>query len=204
MGVGKGHTGGRPGGGGRRVRAGGGDVSVSPVRMTWSSLGMSESGSSRSIDWPGFRELIEPPSVPASPRSFSASLDIGTPVTSGSKLNSVPLLVLKESVDITLRKVLLSVKSFGLSASTPTLFFLVIDLDLVEGGSVGILQAVACVGERLRDRDIGAPVADRGAFFDFAGQKGRDTKERSGLVVGWGRDATTAELTEVEEADGGT
>jgi hypothetical protein len=133
-------------------------------------------------------------------------LDIGTPVTSGLKLSSFPLFVLKESVDITLRKVLPSVNSFGLSPSTPTLFFLDIDLDLVEGGSVGRLQAVACVGEHSRDRDIGASVVDREAFFDFAGQKGRDTKERSGLVVGhsWGKNTATAELTEVEEADGGT
>jgi hypothetical protein len=114
------------------------------------------------------------------------------------------LLVLKESVDITLRKVLLSVDAFGLSASTPTLF-LDIDLDLVEDGSVGILQVVIDVGEHSRE-DTDASVASREVFFDFASQCGRDTKERSSLVVGrsWGEDVAITGLTDVEEAGGGT
>ena len=92
------------------------------------------------------------------------------------RLDSVAL-VLKESVDITLRNVLLSVNSFGLFASTPILFFLDIDLDLVEGGSIVTLQLAADVGERSVEEEIDSVGAGREAFLDFAGRRGRDTKE---------------------------
>jgi hypothetical protein len=143
---------------------------------------MSELGSSKSINWSGLRELIEPPSVPASPRPFCASLDIGTPVRLELGLNSVSLLVLKDSVDITLRKVLPSVNSLGLSAST-TLFFLDIDLNLVEDGSVGTSHVVTCLGECSWEWGVGARGAGGEAFFDFAGQIVRGMKEGSGLVL---------------------
>src|SRR5258708_15228080 len=107
--MGNGLLGGRPGEGGRRED---GDVNVSfSVRMTRSSLGISESGS-KSIDRSGFRELIGPPSVPDRPRSLCALLDIGIPERSGLRSKSISLLARKESVDITLRKVLLSGDSF--------------------------------------------------------------------------------------------
>lgn len=166
---------------------------------------MSESGSSRSIDWWRFRELIEPPSVPASPRSFCTSLDIGSPVRSELKLDSVALLVLRESVDIILRKVLPSVNSFGLFASTPMLFFLDIDLDLVEDGSIATLQSAADVGERSVEEEISSVGPDREAFFDFVGQRGRDTNEGCSIRKVWrssDEDVARTELRGVEEAGG--
>ncbi|SRR6266478_214652 len=126
--MGNGLLGGRPGDGGRNE--GNGDVDVSSlVRMAWNSLEISELGP-KSIDRSEFRELIEPSSVPAGPRSFCASLDIGIPVRSGMGPKSISLLARKESVDITLRKVLLSGDSFWLSEIEPTLF-LEIDLNLL-------------------------------------------------------------------------
>ena len=64
------------------------------------------------------------------------------------------------------------------------------DLNLAEGESVGTLRVVADVGGRSWEGCIGATGAGREVFFDFAGQRGRDTREGSNLVVwrSWAKD----------------